>query len=920
MEKTLNRFEQRYKEFVDSEFNWKIFLPIYTFVFLLLSCILLAYFSFLGKTLIYQSDGYQQHVRAFFYVADWGKEIIREFLKGNFRIPTFSFSIGYGGDILTTFHYYCIGDILAFIAVFLPKSWYLGYYQFLILFRIYLSGLTFVKYISYRKPNTHLMYVILGALSYIGTGYVYFAGFRHPYFINPMIYFPLLLWSIDYYLQEKKITYFVIVVALSSFSSFYFFYMIAIFGALYGIARCYIANHKNIKNTVIESLKIFVFALMGFIISFPVLLPELIAFFRDQRLDSRPIINLFYNKAYYKNLLVSLFQINSLGNWSYLYHSPIISVPIVLIFSSLKKYKKYVTVFLMLMVILVFPSLGSFLNGLSYPANRWTWVLSLYLSVMFVLSCEEWDENSAQMRKGILFYLIYYFLVIIVKKLQLSTFISFSMIISLIVLLVMNNTKPVIRYPILFFILVSNMIIVGYKVESLENFIPFDTFFQDTDAKSISSIDNLNNGFFRYSGTNLTKNASLESQLSTTQFYWSLSNSYVDSFQVDLANLENSHYQYNGLDDRLIPNLFVGAKYFYSKQHVIPYSYKPVVKNVYETNLYLPFIFQYDNVIDETKYQTLNAVERQEALLQGAFISENIELEEADLQFLAKEIDYRIIDFKDATMYDNKIITTKKDASIVLEIDGGKNNETYLYFKGLRFTGSRPLELYSDNLEVDPNGQLSLEQLTDDEQEKIKQLDRDWVEPDSLEIEVSFVNGEEVFRKKILNYTTDYYKWRTSRHDFVINSGYNEEDITKIMITLPKEGIYTFDSLQVMEQPFTNVQSQIDELKSLIVKDLDFHYSNLIGVTNQITGKVCLKKDGIVVFQIPYSSGWSLKIDNNNKELMNVNHIFLGTVLGAGEHEFELEYRTPGLTIGILLSGIGIICLLAVWIIEKRNK
>lgn len=47
---------------------------------------------------------------------------------------------GYGGDILTTLHYYVIGDPLDLLSIACPTRYAVYLYSFLSLFRLYLAG------------------------------------------------------------------------------------------------------------------------------------------------------------------------------------------------------------------------------------------------------------------------------------------------------------------------------------------------------------------------------------------------------------------------------------------------------------------------------------------------------------------------------------------------------------------------------------------------------------------------------------------------------------------------------------------------------------------------------------------------------------------------------------------------------------
>ena len=89
-----------------------------------LFCVILLIFQKNGKSFIRGGDGLGQHYVALEY---WGK-YLRRIVKGillehRLNIPQWDLHIGYGADILTTLHYYVIGDPLNLLAVFVPAAY-----------------------------------------------------------------------------------------------------------------------------------------------------------------------------------------------------------------------------------------------------------------------------------------------------------------------------------------------------------------------------------------------------------------------------------------------------------------------------------------------------------------------------------------------------------------------------------------------------------------------------------------------------------------------------------------------------------------------------------------------------------------------------------------------------------------------------
>jgi len=146
----------------------KDFFIVYTIIFAITAFAVYSYFLFSKKTLIVSGDGWKQHFTAFVYFGQYIRKIIRTlFIEHSLVVPQWNFNIGYGGDILTTLHYYVIGDPLDLLSVLCPKKYSAFLYSFLSVFRVYLSGLAFSAFCFYKKKKTSRIAVISGSLVYV---------------------------------------------------------------------------------------------------------------------------------------------------------------------------------------------------------------------------------------------------------------------------------------------------------------------------------------------------------------------------------------------------------------------------------------------------------------------------------------------------------------------------------------------------------------------------------------------------------------------------------------------------------------------------------------------------------------------------------------------------------------------------------
>jgi uncharacterized membrane protein YfhO len=79
--------------------------------------------------------------------------------------------------------------------------------------------------------------------------------------------------------------------------------------------------------------------------------------------------------------------------------------------------------------------------------------------------------------------------------------------------------------------------------------------------------------------------------------------------------------------------------------------------------------------------------------------------------------------------------------------------------------------------------------------------------------------------------------------------------------------------------------------------------------SDHISGDISPTKAGILVFSIPYSRGWSLKLDGKETPMIRANFGMLATPVQAGAHTVELDFRLPGRREGLLLGTLGLVLL-----------
>ena len=120
------------------------FYILYTLVFGVIAGFIYYQFAGNGKSLVWSHDGIPQHLNSLAYYGRYLREVLHTiFVEHKLELPMWDMNIWFGSDILTTLHYYVIGDPLTLLSVFVPADKTEVMYEVLIFLRIYLAGIYF---------------------------------------------------------------------------------------------------------------------------------------------------------------------------------------------------------------------------------------------------------------------------------------------------------------------------------------------------------------------------------------------------------------------------------------------------------------------------------------------------------------------------------------------------------------------------------------------------------------------------------------------------------------------------------------------------------------------------------------------------------------------------------------------------------
>lgn len=927
--------------------RWVYYLT-YTAAFSVLYFIVFFWFFVLHKSFIEFVDGLAQHYKALLYYARYLRSILQElFREHRLVIPQWDFALGEGADILQTLHYYVIGDPLNLLAVFVPTSAIEYLYGGLILLRLYLSGITFSVFCR-QKGLKNKWGVLTGAICYTFSLWGIWMSALHPFFPMPLMYLPLILSGVDKIFAGEQPYLLAVSVCLAACSNFYFFYMIVLITVVYCLIRALcplLRRETGWKSLALTAAKVTGASVLGFAMSAMISLPVIFSFLSSSRVGATDSDwRLLYPPIYYSQLLSSFLGVKE-DLFSFYGAFPVLSLLTTLLLFRKKGYtevKAYLTV---LTVFLLFPFFGKMLNGFSYISNRWCWALGLGISFTVPLM---WDQLLELNRKDAWFLVsavtgLLVLCLFLEESRNAEAFLGLALMLLCIFVSTlwpgeqelknaMEKKQRALALLAAMSVAVNSFFLhspmeggINHSIDMVASHYA-NRIIENNETIAVQEAAGEGDGsFFRYTGSGLMANAGLLAGLSSTQFYWSISNHSMSDYRREMEELSYHTYCYDNHNGRAFLDAFSCARYYVtpaSSQVPIPYGYKKLGDyggghyTVYENENALPLGYTYDRFLSSDVWNQLSAEEKQEAMLSAIYLEgKEGGAAKEDLTFRGVSVPYTMeASDGEIVLSEGTVVTTAENATATLRFEGLPNCEYYVIVEDAGFSGSSFYDLYMGDEAYDP-----LDKFSRDDWEQLDPVDKHLLR-----------------REKILSYATlpvflplqlsnelqleiwlagKDYTWYNGRDDFIANFGYCEDPETSVTLTFTKSGIYSYGDLKIYCQPMEGFSQAVEKLREDCLEDV------VIG-TDTVSGHLSLDRPKILCLSIPYSSGWTALVDGEERPLLRANVAYMALEMDAGEHQILLQYHTPLMKTGICVSAAGFLIFagLVFWLERKKRR
>ncbi len=594
----------------------------YSVLFTILIGVIAGCLLMTGRSMIWELDGFAQHYPILVQL----RHMIATFLAHpSHGLTHWAWTISLGSDQLTNLSYYVIGDFFNYLIILFPKSQIELGFAFLVFLRMWVSGLAFMLYTStyhFKKISR-----IIGALAYAFNGYAISTGLHHPFFILPLIFFPLLCYGIDRVLLNKSWLPLALAAFLTLVANFYFAWILAIGAVVYLIIRMLSLRKKPDFHPFISFGKMTGAVVLGLGMSAIVFLPTALFAMKSTRIH-QAFANgmlLFPTEYYLKMPSTILITGRAMSFWLVIGISGISFLGVVYMLRHFKTYFWQNISLIIVLIGLLIPAFGAIMNAISTPSNRWSLLANLIFGLATMILIDNLDRLTSRdilwlSGSGIGLIVIVWVTNGFILNLQPHDYVSYGYLLLTVIALLLifafkwRPTTKLLAISMIFMLNLASNIIGIYSPNASSLAIQqlnrgLATRFSNDYYNGAQAYIKQQPGFFRTSMapryhynehlqnlanfTNTNTDLSINSGINNTSVYLTLQNGYLGSFSRSVGNSQFSMNTPIAQGDyRTAFNNLLGVKYIFAKANtknppMMPYGYS-LVKNSNGT----PKVFQ----------------------------------------------------------------------------------------------------------------------------------------------------------------------------------------------------------------------------------------------------------------------------------------------------------------------------------------
>ena len=861
----------------------KTFWFLYTLLFIMISVIIFSPFIIKGNSFIRDGDGFNQTYPVLIYIGKY----LRELVKSGFSTSNFDFTLGLGEDIITSLTWLGFGDIFTLLAAFFPAEKTAYLFSFIVVLKLYCSGATFAIYSFHR--GFHKNAVLLGSLLYAFNRFSLVMGLEFYQTLNPVVWLPLLAMGIDKIISGKQnlkfCPVFILTIFIQSINGFYFLYVNTIFCVVYFLFAYWMGQGEkhSVRDFCRTILAISLNYLLGIMLGAFIFIPALVGYLGSSR-TGRSVQSikelLLYSKSSYMTYIKCLLMPKA---WQQSLTLPIIGVIGLIVIAGKEYENKFIKIMNgMFLILFLFPITGTVMNGFSYSIDRWSFMIYFLSGILTA------DLLSREVKVRTNYIVLFGLVAAVSLGLQIFSgeeksaiairFFVYLILIAISIIFMfrcMKKDRGINLYKgkqvigvslwVLANIIINGLFISGPVVLGGDGysggFRAYDDVYRQIEDSIANGLQN-EDGFYRIDTYDSSLGSSLILDYNGATQYFSILNDNIYEFfkQMSISpGIRSVSHIIKGLDGRAVMETLLSVRYYQEFQEYTSGEYKPyIIKNQYE----LPLGFTYDKYILKSEFDDLTSLQKMQTIMEAVVVEEPLK------------------GMKTKLGYENKCQLLKNTYTL----------------ENIREEENR--------MTVDENSRINI-QISDLPSGGDGEL---YIQLNNFMLYSGMSSDVQVGNKNIqIRNTEDFYYIGVD--DFLVNVSVPKDGIIEIQFEESAE--ISLESIQVYWYDMSDFSIQVESLSKE-------HLDNLHIDNRNISGNISLEEAKALFLSIPYSSGWKAKVDGHAVKIERTNIGFMSIPLEAGEHLVELDYTTPGMREGVILTVVGFI-LFTILLVRSRK-
>lgn len=457
-----------------------------------------------------------------------------------------------------------------------------------------------------------------------------------PFFSDIFILLPLLLLSIEKYIQQRKIGLLLIIIILSLINNFYFAYYQLLVGIIYLAIRLIFKHQKDIKMYLSDYVTLCVVAFLGLGSSAFFFFHGIQSYLGNRRLPFNSTVDLFEKldvntNVFYDNyLIVILF----------------ITIQALLSFKLYKHfYFRLFAIFTIISIVASFiPFVDQLFNGMSAPQKRWHYILAFNAALLIGLYVKYFKTMSI---KGYCLSALPAIAVIFYSAWAYNNFVAwvyFVPIVSLIGLLILfvkeSYFKVKLSYIFMIAIFILSLLVSivfiynqiyfpDHQQRANKSYINESMYSSPAQRNLVTYMNNHKKNSDRIDWrVNGQDNTPMYQRFKGTSLYSSIFNHnildyYYDDLKINMSEESVSRYQSTNGRQNIASLWSVRYVMLKNYQDNVPSYFKKVKQdgqyNIYKNKYTMPAVSISNHIYDASKLN--NPIDREHAMLKGIVVN-----------------------------------------------------------------------------------------------------------------------------------------------------------------------------------------------------------------------------------------------------------------------------------------------------------